>query len=60
RITYQDVYRDAERLGSGKKSLLFSVQLRSHAGTLTSEQADDVRDAIVSALGKSVGAELRK
>ncbi|MAT69214.1 MAG: phenylalanine--tRNA ligase subunit beta [Planctomycetaceae bacterium] len=58
-IAYQETYRDEQRLGVGKKSLLFGVQLRSAAGTLTSEQADAVRDRIVVALGKSVGGALR-
>lgn len=58
-LAFQEVYRDAERLGKGKKSLLWSVTLRSSEGTLTSEQADEVRDAIVSGLSKKLGGELR-
>lgn len=58
-LTFQEIYRDAERLGQGKKSLLWSVTLRSSQGTLTSDQADEVRDAIVAALGKEFGGELR-
>ena len=57
-IEYQDTYRDMQRLGEGKKSLLFSIQLRSHQTTLTNQQADDVRDAIVAALGAQVGGQL--
>lgn len=58
-IAYQETYRHAERLGAGKKSLLFSIQLRSAEGTLTNEQADAVRDKIVAAAGQQLGAELR-
>ena len=58
-IAFQETYRDAQRLGAGKKSLLFSIQLRSAEGTLTNEQADAVRDRIVVAAGKELGAELR-
>jgi len=58
-IAFQETYRDAQRLGAGKKSLLFSIQLRSAEGTLTNEQADAVRDKIVAAAGKELGAELR-
>jgi phenylalanyl-tRNA synthetase beta chain len=58
-VQFQEVYRDAERLGTGKKSLLWSITLRSPEGTLTSEQADDVRDRMVAALGKRLGGELR-
>ncbi len=59
RIAYQETYRDAERLGPDKKSLLFSIQLRSTDSTLTNEQADAVREQIVAALGKELGGQLR-
>ena len=59
RIAYQETYRDAKRLGSGKKSLLYSIQLRSREGTLTSEEADRVRDQIVAELDKQLGGKLR-
>ena len=43
-----DTYRDAERLGAGKKSILLSIKLRDAAGTLAGEQADAMRDEIVA------------
>jgi phenylalanyl-tRNA synthetase beta chain len=43
----------------GKKSLLFTITLRCSEGTLTSEQADEVRDRIVVACRAKHGAELR-
>ncbi|MEM8947268.1 MAG: phenylalanine--tRNA ligase subunit beta [Planctomycetota bacterium] len=58
-ITFQDTYRDADKLGAGKKSLLFSIQLRSPEGTLTNQQADGVRESIVAAVAKQLGGELR-
>jgi phenylalanyl-tRNA synthetase beta chain len=58
-VEYQETYRDPQRLGEGRKSLLFSLQLRSSAGTLTSEEADAVRDRIVALLGQQLAAELR-
>ena len=59
-ILFQDdTYRDADQLGAGKKSVLFSIQLRSVAETLTNEQADALRDQIVAALGKEVDGQLR-
>ncbi|MCG8449106.1 MAG: phenylalanine--tRNA ligase subunit beta, partial [Pirellulales bacterium] len=59
-IEFQDdSYRDAAQLGEGKKSVLFSIQLRSATDTLTNEQADAVRDKIVAALGKQVDGQLR-
>lgn len=59
-ITFtDDSFRDAKQLGEGKKSVVFRVQLRSHEGTLTSEQADGVVEAIVGALKTELGGELR-
>jgi phenylalanyl-tRNA synthetase beta chain len=58
-VEYRDTYRDAERLGGGKKSLLFSIVLRSASGTLTSQQADAIRDRIVAACKAEHAAELR-
>jgi phenylalanyl-tRNA synthetase beta chain len=58
-LQYRDTYRDPERLGGDKKSLLFTVALRGSEGTLTSRQADEVRDRIVAACRERHGAELR-
>jgi phenylalanyl-tRNA synthetase beta chain len=58
-VEYRDTYRDAERLGGGKKSLLFSIVLRGASGTLTSQQADAIRDRIVTACKAEHHAELR-
>ncbi len=58
-LEYRDTYRDSERLGQGKKSLLFSIALRSGDGTLTNEQADEVRERVVAACRAKHGAELR-
>ncbi len=58
-LTFQEEYRSADKLGPGKKSLLFSIQLRSASGTLTNEEADKVRDAVVAALTKELGGQLR-
>jgi phenylalanyl-tRNA synthetase beta chain len=58
-IAFQDVYRDTTRLGAGKKSLLFTLTLRSREGTLTGEQADRVRQQVVEACQQAHGAQLR-
>ncbi|MEN1682051.1 MAG: phenylalanine--tRNA ligase subunit beta [Planctomycetota bacterium] len=59
-ITFQDdSYRDAKQLGEGKKSVLFTIQLRKPDGTLTSEESDAARDKIVAALAKELGGTLR-
>ena len=42
-IAYQDTYRDEQRLGRGKKSLLFGISFRSQTGTLTREEVDALR-----------------
>jgi phenylalanyl-tRNA synthetase beta chain len=58
-LAYQDTYRDVERLGPGKKSILLSIKLRDASGTLTSQQADTIRDEIVARCGRELGALLR-
>ena len=57
-VKYRDTYRDTSKDGVGKKRLLFSLTLRSPNRTLTSEEADRVRDAVVAACGASHGAKL--
>lgn len=59
-VTFQDdSYRDPKQIGQGKKSVLFTFELRSAEGTLTNEEADAVRDQIVAALDKQLGGKLR-
>jgi phenylalanyl-tRNA synthetase beta chain len=58
-LELQDVYRDAQRLGAGKKSLLLTLTLRSSEGTLTREEADAIREQIVAACAARHGAQLR-
>jgi phenylalanyl-tRNA synthetase beta chain len=58
-LQYRDTYRDPQRLGGDKKSLLLTIALRSAEGTLTSQQADAVRDEVVAACRAKHGAELR-
>lgn len=57
-VTYQDIYRDTQRDGEGKKRLLLSIALRSASGTLTNEEADRIRDGIVTACAEQHGAKL--
>jgi phenylalanyl-tRNA synthetase beta chain len=58
-VAYRDTYRDAERLGPDRKSLLLTATVRSAEGTLTSREADEIRDRIVAACRQRHGAELR-
>ena len=53
------VWKDEARLGTGKKSVVVSLRLRSHAGTLSGEEAHRVIESIVVACGQRVGATLR-
>lgn len=58
-LEYKETYRDPQRLGAGKKSILFSVSFRDETTTMTNETADRLRDEIVAACSKQFGAELR-
>ncbi|MFM8539055.1 MAG: hypothetical protein ACKOES_13465 [Planctomycetaceae bacterium] len=58
-VTLVDVWRDDQRLGSGRKSLVVSCTLRSPNGTLSGEEAARVIDAAVAACGRRTGAILR-
>jgi phenylalanyl-tRNA synthetase beta chain len=53
-----DLYR-GDQIPEGKKSLAFALEIRAGDRTLTDEEALQVRDRIVSALGERFGAELR-
>ena len=53
-----DVYR-GEQVGSGRKSIAFSVTFQSPERTLTDEDAAALRSRIVEALEQALGAELR-
>lgn len=57
-VEYRETYRNAEKDGAGRKRLLLSITLRSAERTLTGEEAEAIRDAIVAACGKQHQAEL--
>jgi phenylalanyl-tRNA synthetase beta chain len=57
-VTYQETYRDTKKDGTGKKRMLFSISIRSSQRTLTSEEADAIRDRIVTACTERFGAKL--
>ncbi len=57
KVNLFDVYK-GEQIESGKKSVAFSVAMRSHDGTLTDEQADAAMKRVVKALSK-INAEVR-
>ncbi len=53
-----DIYR-GEQIPAGKKSMAFTVTLRSSENTLSEEEIDRVTEKIIKNFG-SIGAELRK
>jgi len=57
-VSLFDVYQ-GDQIAAGKKSVSFSLRLRSHDGTLTDEQADAAMKRVLKALN-SVGASLRE
>jgi phenylalanyl-tRNA synthetase beta chain len=54
-----EVWRDAERLGEGRKSFVIAITLRSRTGTLTGEQATAAVQAVIDATTRQCGASLR-
>lgn len=58
RLAYLDTYRDPQKDGPNTKRLLFSFTLRTPDRTLTSHEADAIRDAIVVACQAQHGAKL--
>lgn len=57
KVALFDVYT-GEQIEAGKKSVSYSIAMRSHEGTLTDEQADKAMDKVVKALSE-IGAERR-
>ncbi len=57
KVTLFDVYK-GKQIEEGKKSVSYSLTLRSHEGTLTDEQADSAVKKALKALS-AIGAELR-
>jgi phenylalanyl-tRNA synthetase beta chain len=53
-----DVYR-GDQIGPGKKSIAFAVSFQSREGTLTDEDAAELRNRIVEGLEARFGAQLR-
>lgn len=57
KVTLFDVYK-GKQIADGKKSVSYSITMRSHDGTLTDEQADNAVKKALKALS-ALGAELR-
>ena len=58
-VSLFDVYTGAQ-VPEGKKSLAFSLTLRSDERTLTDQDADDIIKNILSAISSELGAVIRK
>ena len=54
-----DVYRDEERVGTGKKSMAYSLTYRAADRTLTSEEVERAHAKLVDKVQKATGAEVR-
>lgn len=57
KVTLFDVYK-GKQIEDGKKSVSYSIMMRSHDGTLTDEQADGAMKKVLKALA-AIGIELR-
>ncbi len=57
KVTLFDVYK-GKQIEDGKKSVSYSIFMRSHEGTLTDEQADSAMKKALKALA-NIGAKLR-
>ena len=58
KVDYLSTYRDAQKDGPNTKRLHFSLTLRSKERTMTSEEADRIRDSVVAAATKAHSARL--
>jgi phenylalanyl-tRNA synthetase beta chain len=57
-VNYQETYRDSEKDGADTKRVLFSMTLRSQDGTMTGEQADQLRKKVVLQIEKQLSGRL--
>jgi len=58
KLDYLSTYRDPQKDGPNTKRLHFSLTLRSKERTMTSEEADQIRDNVVAAAAKAHSARL--
>jgi len=53
------VWRDADRLGAGRKSFVVALSFRSSSGTLSGDEAGEIVAGVVAECGRRVNAALR-
>ncbi|MCC9607374.1 phenylalanine--tRNA ligase subunit beta [Blastopirellula sp. JC732] len=58
KVEFREIFRDTKKDGPGKKRVLFTITLRAADRTLTGEEADAVRNAIVAACETQHAAKL--
>ena len=54
-----DVYRDADRIGTGKKSLAFSLAYRADDRTLTTDEVEKTHERLARKVCNACGGEVR-
>lgn len=54
-----DVYRDEERVGTGKKSMAYALEYRAADRTLTTEEVDKQHARLIKKVCGATGAEVR-
>jgi phenylalanyl-tRNA synthetase beta chain len=59
RVTLFDVFRDEEKIGTGKKSMAYSFVFRAADKTLTQDEVAKVHEKIVKKVQNALGAEER-
>ncbi|MCB9832008.1 MAG: phenylalanine--tRNA ligase subunit beta [Planctomycetes bacterium] len=57
-VEFFDEYR-GKQVGTGKKSLAFSLTYRSHERTLTGDEVDASQQRLIAVLGERFGAQIR-
>lgn len=57
-LEYRETFRDTAKDGAGKKRLLLTITLRRADRTLTGDEADAIRDQVVTACNSRHGAAL--
>ena len=57
-VAFKEIYRDNKRDGEGKKRVLLSLQLQSPTETLTSKQADDAIQSVLSTCKERFNASI--
>jgi phenylalanyl-tRNA synthetase beta chain len=58
-LEFKEIYRNEALRAAGRKSMLFSLTLRSRQATLTNAEADAIRDRLVAACAERFAAVLR-